>query len=75
LLKKGSLFKFVYKMASESDIWFSIDHKRHQEIQVRFIKNGLWTYTPEMYENQIYYARDIFKWDYEQSISDASAVE
>ncbi len=30
LLKRGSLFKFVYKIASESDIWFAIEHKRHQ---------------------------------------------
>ena len=67
LLKPGSLFKFVYKMASQSDIWFSIDRKRHQDTSIRFVKTGLWAYTPEMEENQIYYARDIFKWENEQS--------
>jgi len=49
-------------VATDSDIWFTIERKRHQDTSVRFIKSGLWAYTPEMEDNQIYYARDIFKW-------------
>ena len=45
LLKPGSLFKFVYKLDHESDIWFMIEQKTGQELQTRFIKTGLWTQT------------------------------
>jgi len=30
LLKMGSLVKFVYKVDHESDIWFLVEHKKHQ---------------------------------------------
>jgi hypothetical protein len=30
LLQRGSLFKFVYKLKYEGDIWFSIEYKRQQ---------------------------------------------
>ena len=40
-----------------------IERKRQQDVQVRFIKTGLWTFTHEMEEKEIYYARDVFKWD------------
>ena len=65
LLKRGSLFKFVYKIDHQSDIWFSIEYKKLQELRVHFIKTGLWAYTKEMTEQQVYYARDVFNWNLE----------
>ena len=32
-------------------------------MRVHFIKTGIWTYTRSMIQNEIYYGRDIFKWD------------
>lgn len=66
LLKVGSLAKFVYKVDHESDIWFLIERKKHQETQVRFIKTGLWTYTEDMRNGQPHYARDVFHWDLDE---------
>ena len=62
VLKKGSLFKFLYKLDMDN-IWFSIEFKRQQEMRVHFIKNGVWCYSKNMDENQVYYARDVFKWE------------
>ncbi len=66
LLREGSLVKFVYKLDHESDIWFLIELKLHQEMQIRFVKTGLWAYTPELSENTTYYAKDVFRWNLEQ---------
>lgn len=30
LLKRGSLFKFVYKIDHESDVWFMVEGKNQQ---------------------------------------------
>lgn len=73
LLKMGSLVKFVYKINHESDIWFQVEHKLHQETQIRFIKTGVWAYTEDMQDNKIYYARDLFNWDYDQDTESAEA--
>lgn len=63
LLKRGSLFKFVYKIDHESDMWFSIEYRQLQETSVHFVKTGLWAYTKDMQDQQTYYARDVFNWD------------
>lgn len=63
LLQRGSLFKFVYKLRYEGDIWFSIEYKRQQQMRVHFIKSGIWCYRKEMPENQTMYSRDIFNWN------------
>lgn len=65
LLKLGSLVKFVYKINHESDVWFQIEHKLRQDTQIRFIKTGVWAYTQEMQQHQIYYSQDVFNLDYE----------
>lgn len=62
LLKRGSLFKFVYKIDHESDIWFSIEYKQQQEMRIHFVKTGIWAYTKEMADGQTYYAADAFNW-------------
>lgn len=59
----GSLVKFVYKIDHESDIWFLVEKKKSQEVKIRFIKTGLWVYTPSMEENKQYYAKDVFNWN------------
>jgi hypothetical protein len=38
----GSLVKFVYKLDHESDIWFQVEKKIGEELNIRFIKTGLW---------------------------------
>lgn len=63
ILKKGSLFKFIYKLDTAEEIWFSIEYKKQQDMRVHFIKTGVWCYSNEMEDNQVYYARDMFKWD------------
>lgn len=63
LIKMGSLVKFVYKIDHESDIWFLVEKKKSQEVKIRFIKTGLWVYTPNMEENKQYYAKDVFNWN------------
>ena len=62
VLKRGSLFKFIYKL-EEDNIWFSVEFKRQQEMKVHFIKTGVWCYSNDMEDNQVYYSRDAFKWD------------
>jgi len=32
-------------------------------MRVHFIKTGVWASYKEMENNQVYYARDVFKWD------------
>lgn len=63
LLQRGSLFKFVYKLDALQDIWFSIEYKHQQQMRVHFIKTGVWASYKEMETNQVYYARDVFKWE------------
>lgn len=63
ILKKGSLFKFIYKLDTAEEIWFSIEYKKQQDMRVHFIKTGVWCYSNEIEDNQVYYARDMFKWD------------
>jgi hypothetical protein len=52
LLKKGSLFKFVYQLDEGNDIWFSIEYKKSNnaknKTRVHFIKTGIWAYTRSM---------------------------
>lgn len=62
LLQRGSLFKFVYKLDCEGDIWFSIEYKHSMEMKVHFIKTGIWCYHKEMHEREVMYGRDIFNW-------------
>ncbi len=50
LLQRGSLFKFIYKLDCQGDIWFSIDFKKHQDIRVHFLKSGIWCYYESMKE-------------------------
>ena len=69
VLKKGSLFKFVYKL-EQDDIWFSVEFKRQQEMRVHFIKTGVWCYTHDMEDERVYYARDVFNWDVKQEGAD-----
>lgn len=63
VLKRGSLFKFIYKLDCLEEIWFSIEYKRQQEMRVHFIKTGVWCYHRNMETSQAYYARDVFKID------------
>lgn len=44
LLQDGSLFKFIYKLDYERDMWFSIEYKEQQEMKIHFIKTGIWCY-------------------------------
>ena len=53
LLKKGSLFKFVYQLDSVSDSWFSIELKESNELRIHFIKTGIWVYNKSMKHNEI----------------------
>lgn len=61
LLKKGSLFKFVYQINEISDIWFSIELRESSQLKLHFIKNGIWIYHRLMKPNQISVGEDIFK--------------
>lgn len=63
LLKKGSMFKFVFQIETLADNWFTIEFKDSEEISIHFIKTGIWIYNKKMTQNDIYYARDLFKWD------------
>ena len=62
VLKKGSLFKFVYKLDGDNT-WFSVEFKRQQELKVHFIKTGVWCYGRDMEDHEVYYARDVFHWE------------
>lgn len=53
ILKRGSLFKFVYQINSISDIWFTVDIRESHEIKLRFIKNGIWIYHKSMKHDEI----------------------
>lgn len=64
LLSRGSLFKFVYKLDHDGDIWFTIEHKRQAEAKIHFIKSGLWCYHAEMPEQQLVFAKDVFNWTF-----------
>lgn len=48
LLKKGSLFKFVYQIETFSDNWFTVEFKDSQEVRIHFIKTGIWIYNKSM---------------------------
>jgi hypothetical protein len=50
LLQRGSLFKFIYKLDTKEDIWFSIEYKKQQEMKVHFLKSGIWCYYEGMKE-------------------------
>ena len=43
-----------------------IEQKTGQDIQVRFIKTGLWTQTDNLDENATYYAKDVFNWELDE---------
>ena len=64
LLQKGSLFKFVYKLDCEGDVWFSVEYKHQQEMKIHFLKTGIWCYFKEMAEKEVLYARDMFNWSF-----------
>ena len=64
IFQKGSLFKFVYKLDRDGDVWFSIQYKRQQQMKIHFIKTGLWCYHKDMREKQVSFARDVFHWDF-----------
>ncbi len=66
LLKKGSLFKFVFQIETLADNWFTIEFKDSEEISIHFIKTGIWIYNKNMVHEEIYYARDLFKWNIAQ---------
>lgn len=63
LLQRGSLFKFIYKLDTKEDIWFSIEYKKQQEMKVHFLKSGIWCFYEGMKEKEVLYARDMFNWD------------
>jgi hypothetical protein len=63
LLKKGSLFKFVYQTEEISDNWFTVEYRQNNSLKIHFIKTGIWIYHQKMKENEIYYANDLFNWD------------
>ena len=61
VLKKGSLFKFVYKL-EEDNTWFSVEFK-NEELKIHFVKTGAWCYHRDMSDHEIYYSRDVFYWN------------
>lgn len=63
LLKKGSMFKFVFQIETLADNWFTLEWKDSEEVNIHFIKTGIWIYNKNMLQNEIYYARDLFKWN------------
>jgi hypothetical protein len=62
LLQNGSLFKFLYKLDFQGDVWFSVEYKRQQEMKVHFLKTGIWCYFKEMTAGNVLYAKDVFNW-------------
>ena len=64
LLKKGSLFKFVFQVSKLSDTWFSIELRESKEIKIHFIKNGIWIFHKNMQEKELHYGKDLFNWDF-----------
>lgn len=63
VLKKGSLFKFLYRLEGDST-WFSVEYKRQQQLdlKIHFVKSGVWCHGREMRDNEVYYSRDVFCW-------------
>ena len=61
LLKRGSLFKLVYKIDSPKPTWFTINYTSLNQTKVTFLKNGVWVEEENMLDNEIYYGKDIFK--------------
>lgn len=62
LLKKGSIFKFVYQINSIAESWFTVKVKENGQVKIHFIKNGIWIYNQNMKADNIYIAKDIFFW-------------
>jgi hypothetical protein len=75
LLKPGSLVKFVYKLDHESDIWFMIEQKTGQDLQVRFIKTGLWCETADLEANTPYCAKDVFNWSTQETAAQSEGKD
>lgn len=44
LLKAGSLFKMVFQVNSEKNLWFSFYIDANDTPHLTFLKNGLWIY-------------------------------
>lgn len=61
LLKKGSLFKLVYQIKTDTKSWFTIHYNSLNQTKVTFLKKGLWIDNDHLQQNEIYYGKDIFK--------------
>lgn len=44
LVKKGSIFKFVFEVAELAHNWFAIEVRKSKELRIHFLKTGIWTY-------------------------------
>lgn len=63
LLKNGSLFKFVFQLNCDKNIWFSIRFDGKNSPHLSFLKHGLWLYNSTLEEHEIYYAKDLFRFE------------
>lgn len=63
MLKKGSIFKFVYQLDHETKSWFTISSNSSKELKIIFIKNSVWVHSDFMADNKIYYTSDFFNTD------------
>ena len=63
LVKKGSIFKFVFEVAELAHNWFAIEVRKNKELKIHFLKTGIWIYLKSFKPETIYYAQDIFHFD------------
>lgn len=63
MVKKGSIFKFVFEVAELAHNWFAIEVRKNKELRIHFLKTGIWTYLKSFREDSIYYAQDIFHFE------------
>ena len=63
LLKRGSLFKFVFQLNCEKEIWFSVELDGLSKPHISFLKNNTWLYHRELNQQEIYHVPDLFKFD------------
>lgn len=66
LVKKGSIFKFVFEVEELGENWFAIEVKENKSLRLHFLKSGIWIYEKDMRTDDIYYGNDIFAYDTEE---------
>jgi hypothetical protein len=63
LVKKGSIFKFVFEVEELGENWFAIEVKENKSLRLHFLKSSIWIYEKSIIPEEIYYANDIFAYD------------